>query len=60
MAITTAFVNSCVRSGNNIILTLGDAVTAPTNTFQATFPLEDGPTATGNAVTILLRALNGN
>lgn len=60
MANTAAFVNSCTRSGNNIVLVLGDAVSSPTNTFTATFPIQDGATATGPAVTIIERALNGS
>lgn len=55
-----AFVNSCTRSGQNIVLVLGDALSSPTNTFSATFPITDSATATGPAVTIIERALNGS
>lgn len=58
MANTTAFVNSCTKSGNNIVLVLGDALSSPTNTFTATFPISDvnGGTA-GTALTTLLKGL---
>lgn len=58
MANTVAFVNSCTRSGQNVVLVLGDALSSPTNTFTATFPLSDitGGTA-GAALTTLIRGL---
>lgn len=62
MANTAAFVNSCTKSAGNIVLVLGDALTSPTNTFTATFPLcaESAGSATGAAITTILRALNGS
>lgn len=60
MAATTAYVISAVRSGTSIVLTLGDALTSPTNTFVATFPINDAENSTGSPVTVLQSALNGN
>lgn len=61
MADTVAFVVSATRSGNNIVLVLGDSIPSPTNRFLATFPIEDVTgSAAGTPVTIIQRALNGN
>lgn len=59
MANTVAFVNSCTRTGENIVLVLGDALTSPTNTFTATFPISDQMPggADGAAVTTLIQGL---
>lgn len=58
MANTTAYVNSCTKSGSTITLVLGDALSSPTNTFTATFSISDENGATtGTAMTTLIKGL---
>lgn len=59
MADTTAFVVSCTRTGENVVLVLGDALSAPSNTFTATFPISDEMPggSKGAAVTTLIQGL---
>lgn len=58
MATVPAFVFSCTRSGNNVVLVLSDTLGVGTNNYTATFPISDinGGTA-GTAMTTLVRGL---
>ena len=57
MATVPAFVYSCTRSGNNVILVLSDTLGVSTNNYTATFPISDVNGSAGNAMTILVKGL---
>jgi hypothetical protein len=57
MSDTAAYVQSCVKTGGQVVLILGDALTSPTNTFTATFPIVDEDGTAGDPVTIIVGGL---